>query len=136
MCAEKSWIFSAETWFFSEIYHQIANCQAWLEEMGGDFGRTELEYSKRKAEDDLEQLEQSWRVLSNIESEADSTDEVRQSAAECKVKLEEAMKKLREFLKEVSVAVDYDQKQQFLITVSTEFFVWSLNVGPVVIFSI
>ena len=87
--------------------------------MGGDFGRTELEYSKRKAEDDLEQLEQSWRVLSNIETEADSTEEVRQSAAECKVKLEEAMKKLREFLKEVSVAVDYDQKQQFLITVST-----------------
>lgn len=90
--------------------------------MGGDLGRAELDYSKRKAEDDLEQLEQSYRVLSNIEQDAESTEEVRNSAAECKTKLEEAMSRLREFLCEVEKALEYEKKQEFLINVSLLIF--------------
>ena len=86
--------------------------------MGGDIGRVELDYSKRKAEDDLEQLEQSYRVLTNIEQDTEATGEVRDSAAECKTKLEEAMNKLRAFLREVEKALEYENKQEFLINVS------------------
>ena len=91
--------------------------------MGGDIGRVELDYSKRKAEDDLEQLEQSYRVLTNIEHDAEATTEVRESAAECKTKLEEAMNKLRAFLREVEKALEYESKQEFLINVSVSAYV-------------
>ena len=89
--------------------------------MGGDLGHAELDYSKRKAEDDLEQLEQSYRVLSNIEQDAESTEEVRNSATECKTKLEEAMNRLRDFLCEVEKALEYEKKQEFLTNVSFFF---------------
>ena len=91
--------------------------------MGGDIGRVELDYSKRKAEDDLEQLEQSYRVLTNIEQDTEATAEVRDSAAECKTKLEEAMNKLRAFLREVEKALEYENKQEFLINVSLSAYV-------------
>ena len=105
-------------WCFSQTYQQIDQCDVWLGEMGGDLGHAELDYSKRKAEDDLEQLEQSYRVLSNIEQDAESTEEVRNSATECKTKLEEAMNRLRDFLCEVEKALEYEKKQEFLTNVS------------------
>ena len=100
--------------------------------MGGDIGRVELDYSKRKAEDDLEQLEQSYRVLTNIEQDTEATAEVRDSAAECKTKLEEAMNKLRAFLREVEKALEYENKQEFLINVSLSAYVLNPMIIPAV----
>ena len=102
---------------FSVIATRIEATSAWLDEMNSDFGKEELEYSKKKGEDDLEQLEESWNILNKLENETED-ETVRSSAIECKVKLDEAIQKLREFVREITVSLEYEEKQSFLVNVS------------------
>ena len=103
---------------FSAISTRVEKTNNWLEEMNADFGKEELEYSKKKGEDDLEQLEESWNILNKLEHETED-ETVRLSAIECKEKLDEAIQKLRDFVREITVSLEYEEKQSFLVNVST-----------------
>lgn len=90
--------------------------------MNTDFGKDDLEYSKNKAETDLEQLEASWNILNDMEKNGED-ETIRSSASDCKSKLDEAIQKLRDFIRELSIAIEYEEKQGFLVHVSFCIFV-------------
>merc|ERR1712227_682251 len=85
----------------SSINERIEATEAWIVEMNTDFGKDDLEYSKNKAETDMEK---------NGEDET-----IRSSASDCKSKLDEAIQKLRDFIRELSIAIEYEEKQWFLV---------------------
>ena len=103
--------------YFSSIKERIEATEAWIVEMNTDFGKDDLEYSKNKAETDLEQLEASWTILNDMEKNGED-ETIRSSASDCKLKLDEAIQKLREFIRELSIAIEYEEKQGFLVHVS------------------
>ena len=43
---------------------------------------------------------------------------VKEAAQECRQKLDDAISKLEEFIREISFAIDYEEKQNFLLDVS------------------
>ena len=103
--------------YFSSIKERIEATEAWIVEMNTDFGKDDLEYSKNKAETDLEQLEASWNILNDMEKNGED-ETIRSSASDCKLKLDEAIQKLRDFIRELSIAIEYEEKQGFLVHVS------------------
>ena len=107
--------------YFSSIKERIEATEAWIVEMNTDFGKDDLEYSKNKAETDLEQLEASWTILNDMEKNGED-ETIRSSASDCKLKLDEAIQKLRDFIRELSIAIEYEEKQGFLVHVSHSMF--------------
>ena len=97
--------------------------------MNTDFGKDDLEYSKNKAETDLEQLEASWNILNDMEKNGED-ETIRSSASDCKSKLDEAIQKLRDFIRELSIAIEYEEKQGFLVHVSFRKLLWVLKLMP------
>lgn len=43
---------------------------------------------------------------------------MKEAAQECRQKLDDAISKLEEFIREISFAIDYEEKQKFLLDVS------------------
>ena len=120
--------------YFSSIKERIEATEAWIVEMNTDFGKDDLEYSKNKAETDLEQLEASWTILNDMEKNGED-ETIRSSASDCKLKLDEAIQKLRDFIRELSIAIEYEEKQGFLVHVSHSKFTivsFQIEVSPLI----
>ena len=102
-----------------QIKKTIEVTEAWIFEKNANFGKDDLEDSKNKADDNLKQLDNwtNWDNLNEIEkSGRDET--IRSNASDCKSKLEGAIQKLRNFINELSIAIEYEKKQGFLVHVS------------------